>query len=29
MFAVVTKYFFNLYCGTHNGGVIFIQVVSS
>ena len=29
MFAVVTKYFFNLYCGTKKGGVIFIQVVSS
>lgn len=22
MFAVVTKYFFNLYCGTQKGGVI-------
>lgn len=29
MFAVVTKYFFNLYCGAQKGGVIFIQVVSS
>lgn len=25
MFAVVTKYFFNLYCGTQKGGVIFIR----
>ncbi len=29
MFTVVTKYSFNLYCGTQKGGVIFILVVSS